>query len=469
MNESRMSDSLELPITWFQWRKKPMVCQSLDGFCLDDPGYVTYERINGGLRLGASILNSIPGLTRLFALFSRTSIVSIPSFALPSFLSNNTTVQTDPRGHWVRPSVDTIATGFIFYIHGGAYEIGNPGTHELFLRLLAYRTKTTIFAPRYVTDSGIDRMHTKLHEAYRYACGTSSDIPVLMGDSAGGGLVITFLEYLHQQTKQPYLEIARSLVLISPWVNLDFETETPYDESKEDLDFLPLSMVKRFAHRMCPSVEECAASADRILQNKSIVFPRTFVLVGGDEVLGKGTIETFTGRLDTIIRTYPGMKHVFPVLGGLFNHIAYDSISDITRFVRTDVIHVDVLLEEVFDREPGSWLTCQFDMRSCCKDLDISTYKNTKNCLHRSQAYDPEAKSYRWKHGARVYWMIDRDTWDIHRSCLNITMILGGKGTNIVKSLSLSHHLSLGSVNSTRVELSPGTQCDIIVRIHSEV
>ena len=446
---------------------------------MDDPGQVTYSRITRGLRAGASILNSIPGLTRIFALVSRTGLASVPSFAMPSFLTENTTVKKRPTGRWILPTGLDPATGFIFYIHGGAYEIGNPGTHELFLRLLVYRTKTAVFAPTYVTDLGIDTMHARLHEAYKDAIETSPvpGIPVLMGDSAGGGLVITFLQYLHQKTRRPYQAFARSIVLISPWVRLDFETETPYDRSKETLDFLPLSMVKRFAHRMCPSVDVCTASADRILGNRSIVFPRTFVLVGGDEVLGKGIVETCEGRLDTVVRTYPGMKHVFPVLGGLYNRVAYDSISDIVRFVRNDMIHVDAFLDEVVDgrvpRTNNSRMTCRFDMRVCCtaQELHIPTYKNTKSCLHKSERYDKENSAYRWKHGARVYWMIDRNIWALHQECMNLTVVLDHNERPIETqktSLGLSN-LEIGSTEGVHVELPSGARCIINIGVHSDL
>ena len=381
----------------------------VDGFCLRRRGAITYEGVNTLLRAGASVLESSSALTRLVARASR-SILADSSFAVPGVLSDRSTVERTADGLWVRPTgCDPSTDGFVFYIHGGGYHLGNPGTHALFLHLLADRLQLAVYAPVYVTDDGIEQMHRNLDRAYtaarmRYRSDTA---PVLAGDSAGGGLVLTFLDYLAQNNDQrrPY---ARCLVLLSPWVNLDFHHggRVPYDTTKQDLDFLPLHLLQRFADRMCPTASDCAASAHTLLADAQYVhaLPTTLVLVGGDEVLGDSIVTTFGQHpsANVHVTVYPGMKHVFPVVGGLYDQSAHNAVTDIVHHVRSDRWHIGAQLLDVASTRPRKRrLTCKLELI----EQRATTFGGHRPpCTFTSRRHTDGV--YQWKSDARVDWML---------------------------------------------------------------
>ena len=260
------------------------------------------------------------------------------------------------------------SSSFIFYIHGGAYEIGNPGTHMLFMRHLSYRTQCRVFGAKYITDKGIDRMHNKLKNALEEALKSNLD-PIFAGDSAGGGLVLTFLQYMN--TNYSNVKTPHKNVLISPWVDLNFfNKEIPYDMTKKDKDFLPLSMVHRFANRLCTNVN-CEASAKNLLNNDKYIWPLTFVVVGEDEVLGKSIRDTFSNKANFVVKTYPKMKHVFPVLASFIERTAFDALGDIAKFVRDDMVHINAKVFS-FVGEKYNNLQCVCKMKLCEKDRDCN-------------------------------------------------------------------------------------------------
>ena len=155
-------------------------------------GENNYNRLNMLLRAAAKTVSIVPQfLQHSLARLTRIDMGSMSNIALPAFIKENTSVKKVNRGVWIHPKSISSPTSFIFYIHGGAYEIGNPGTHMLFMRHLAYRTQCSVFGAKYITDRGIDIMHEKLEKALQEALESNLE-PIFAGDSAGGGLVLTF-------------------------------------------------------------------------------------------------------------------------------------------------------------------------------------------------------------------------------------------------------------------------------------
>ena len=305
-----------------------------------------YELLTKLLRKAAKTVSILPDFAQhSLARLTRLNMGNMSSMiALPAFIKENTSVQHLDRGVWIHPSSKHASSSpyFIFYIHGGAYEIGNPGTHMLFMRHLSYRTQCSVFGAKYITDRGIDIMHAKLETALNEAVGSCSNMtPIFVGDSAGGALVMTFFHYMKTPTRGLRFLPTKN-VLISPWVDLDFSDETnlPYDKSKQNLDFLPLPMVRRLATRICAN-SDCKANVKQLLlNNPDFCWPKTFVVVGGDEVLGNSIQETLAGIPLFNMKTYPKMKHVFPVLASFIERTSFNAINDIARFVRDDMVHV---------------------------------------------------------------------------------------------------------------------------------
>lgn len=121
----------------------------------------------------------------------------------------------------------------IFYIHGGAYVNALGKFHWDLIEKLAQKTNATIFVP----DYPLSPMATH-KEAHAFIAGVydeilkthNADNVVIMGDSAGGGLGLSFTMTLRDENRP----LPKQLILLSPW--LDVTMQNPEIASVENLD-----------------------------------------------------------------------------------------------------------------------------------------------------------------------------------------------------------------------------------------
>jgi len=137
----------------------------------------------------------------------------------------------------------------IIYLHGGGYRL-NTNLDQVKSLLNAYylleeekRKKTSVLCLDYSLACYGHLVGPPLHElaaSYKKLVSEGNTNFVLMGDSAGGNLAITFLQYLKQEN-DPALPWPRSTVLVSPWVKIvpDAYQLTPghsfYENEKYDM------------------------------------------------------------------------------------------------------------------------------------------------------------------------------------------------------------------------------------------
>lgn len=114
----------------------------------------------------------------------------------------------------------------LIYVHGGAFIHEINYQHLIYCYLLAHRLNAYVLAPVYpLTPANSCKKTFKIVEnLYRHF---SDDNIVLMGDSAGGGFVLSFCQYLNSiGLRQP-----DNIIVFSPWVDISMSGE--YD-SKND-------------------------------------------------------------------------------------------------------------------------------------------------------------------------------------------------------------------------------------------
>lgn len=107
----------------------------------------------------------------------------------------------------------------ILYFHGGAYMAEITENHWSFLENLAKDTKSTIIVPDYpLTPKYIYKDVLKMSEAVYKKTLDKVDNQnfILMGDSAGGGLVLGLEESLNYSN----IEMPSKTILISPWLDV---------------------------------------------------------------------------------------------------------------------------------------------------------------------------------------------------------------------------------------------------------
>jgi len=132
---------------------------------------------------------------------------------------------------WVRPP-DPRDDVVLVYLHGGGYIWMTPRTHLAAIGALARATGAACLAvdyrraPEHLYPAAVD----DLVAAYRWLLtkGQSADQIVLMGDSAGGGLVLGALVAL----RDAGVELPAGAVCFSPWT--DLTVSGPSADSADD-------------------------------------------------------------------------------------------------------------------------------------------------------------------------------------------------------------------------------------------
>ncbi|OCF40224.1 esterase [Kwoniella heveanensis CBS 569] len=110
----------------------------------------------------------------------------------------------------------------IYYIHGGAYYVGNAATHRLVTIGVSKATHARVFAITYrlAPEHAFPiPLHDVLQGYFRLLSPPLSIPPeniIIAGDSAGGGLGLALCMYLRDEG----YKIPAGLVLMSPWVDL---------------------------------------------------------------------------------------------------------------------------------------------------------------------------------------------------------------------------------------------------------
>ncbi|KAL1408352.1 hypothetical protein Q8F55_005161 [Vanrija albida] len=125
----------------------------------------------------------------------------------------------------------------IYYIHGGAYYVGNAATHRLVTVGVSKACNARVFAITYrlAPEAAFPLpLHDVLHGYLRLLAPPLSIPPesiVIAGDSAGGGLSLALCMYLRDNGYQ----LPAGLVLMSPWVDLTMSCGSWDDNADSDV------------------------------------------------------------------------------------------------------------------------------------------------------------------------------------------------------------------------------------------
>ncbi len=132
---------------------------------------------------------------------------------------------------------DAGAVRTLFYLHGGAFRGGSVGGSEPFLRELARVSDSRIVAPDYrlAPEHPFPAALNDSFAAYRAFPRTPGPV-VLLGDSAGGGLVATMLLLLAGRGESP-----DAAIMFSPWLDLRLTSASITECAETDVLFSPAS------------------------------------------------------------------------------------------------------------------------------------------------------------------------------------------------------------------------------------
>ncbi len=223
----------------------------------------------------------------------------------------------------------------VFYFPGGSYIDQPRGVHWTFLNRLAEDTGARVVVPIYpkLPDNDAETAYAALTAFYAaYTADCEAGKTVFMGDSAGGGMALSFA----MQLRGSGLPEPEKLVLICPWVDVTMENpEIPAYEKKDPA--LDSAMLAHLG----------ALWAGDLDLTDPVVSP----LYGSFEGLGDITLVTSTGELlypdarrldealaDAGIGHYTvcpeGMFHVWPLYIGLGVPEAEETYAILAEVVR---------------------------------------------------------------------------------------------------------------------------------------
>ena len=198
----------------------------------------------------------------------------------------------------------------VIYLHGGAYvnEIVLP--HIVFCDKIAKKTNATVFAPIYplAPNHTYEETYKIVEDLYKFTLDIGKPITI-MGDSAGGGLLAAFCEYLTSIG----IEQPEHLILISPWVDVSMSGD--YDDYMECDPALGVE-VREFGVSWAGDLDIKDHRISPLFGDVSRL-PQTTLFVGTHEIIYPDIIKFYdklrSNDIDTKLFVGEEMTHVYPI------------------------------------------------------------------------------------------------------------------------------------------------------------
>ncbi len=146
-----------------------------------------------------------------------------PEAVLETCDARQDTLDGQPVYYLTPKGIDEGADGYVFYLHGGAYVFEIIPQHWVLVGELAVRTGRTFVVPIYplAPEHDVNVALPFAEKAYRALEARAGDKPIHMfGDSAGAAMCISLSQQLVDRGESVD---ARSMVLISPWMDAALE------------------------------------------------------------------------------------------------------------------------------------------------------------------------------------------------------------------------------------------------------
>jgi acetyl esterase/lipase len=155
----------------------------------------------------------------------------LPDSLLKTF--NIKEAQLNARKVWTVSPIDCKSEPVILYFHGGAYISNLRPEHWNLIEKLISKTRATVVVPDYplAPEAGCTETYDFIEKLFAGLITVYPDKRIIfMGDSAGGGLALGFVQQLRDKNKkQP-----DQLIMFSPWLDVTMGNPLLERLDKED-------------------------------------------------------------------------------------------------------------------------------------------------------------------------------------------------------------------------------------------
>lgn len=198
----------------------------------------------------------------------------------------------------------------IVYVHGGAYVNEINYQHHLYCMKLSRKLDAFVLAPVY----GLAPLHKSqetfdaITGLYKHLLQSHKNI-TLMGDSAGGGFVLSFAQYL----KTVGLAQPDHIITFSPWVDISM-SNTPYDSENDPI--LGEIGLKEIGKSWAGSLDTKDYRVSPIYGDNNGLAD-TLIFAGSDEIFHKDIVKYVEKAkscgVNVKLITGNGMFHIYPL------------------------------------------------------------------------------------------------------------------------------------------------------------
>lgn len=198
----------------------------------------------------------------------------------------------------------------ILYVHGGAYINQLNMQHQLYCYILSKILKIRIILPVYPLTPHHDNSecYTLITGLYEYLTEKYDHI-TMMGDSAGGGFVLSFCQYLEEECElgQPH-----NIITFSPWVDISMKNE--YDDNEDPiLGNVGLKEIGiKWAGKLSTTDYRVSPT-----YGKNTMLPRTLLFTGTNEIFYNDILEYYEkiadNGVDAELIVGEEMFHIYPL------------------------------------------------------------------------------------------------------------------------------------------------------------
>ena len=222
----------------------------------------------------------------------------------------------------------------ILYLHGGFYLLGSIRTHRSLAGYIsaAAQARALIIAYRLAPEHPFPAALDDACTAYSWllAHDTRPEQIILVGDSAGGGLVVSLLLTLRDQG----ITLPVAAVCLSPMTDLSLSGESWETNAKKDLVINP-RIAEQVPSLYLPGKDPCLPLASPLFADL-YGLPPLLIQVGSDErLLSDSTRLAERARLagvDVTLEVWPNMPHVWQIAARMLPE-ARQAVDKIGEFI----------------------------------------------------------------------------------------------------------------------------------------